>query len=194
MAARLQESYAGLEQKVEERTRELATALERAGREEPRARGGEPAQVGVPGEHVARAADAAERDHRLLAGAARAAVRRGEREAGGVPRRHPHLGQPPARADQRHPRPVQGRGRADRARGRAVLAAGGARARRRDGARAGDEGRRPGRARDGSGGRHRHGRRAPDQAGDLQPALERREVHARGRRRRRAARPRSTAR
>ena len=45
MAARLQESYAGLEQKVEERTRELATALERARREEPRARGGEPAQV-----------------------------------------------------------------------------------------------------------------------------------------------------
>ena len=39
-----------------------------------------------------------------------------------------------------------------------------------------------------SGSRHRHGRRAPDQAGDLQPALERREVHAGGRGRRRAAR------
>ena len=40
-------------------------------------------------------------------------------------------------------------------------------------------------ARGGSGGRRRRGRRAPDQAGDLQPALERREVHARGRGRRR---------
>ena len=61
----------------------------RAGREEPRARRSEPAQVGVPGEHVARAANAAQRDHRLLAGAARADVRRGEREAGRVPGRHP---------------------------------------------------------------------------------------------------------
>ena len=37
----------------------------------------------------------------------------------------------------------------------------------------------------GSGRRHRHGRRTPHQAGDLQPALERREVHARRRVRRR---------
>ena len=95
------------------------------------ARGGEPAQVGVPREHVARAADTAQRDHRLLAGAARADVRRREREAGGVPRRHPRLGEPPALADQRRPRPVQGRGRAGGARDRAVLAAGGARARGR---------------------------------------------------------------
>ena len=34
-------------------------------RQEPRARGGEPAQVGVPGQHVPRAAHAAQRDHRL---------------------------------------------------------------------------------------------------------------------------------
>ena len=33
------------------------------------ARGGEPAQVGLPGQHVARAAHADERDHRVLAGA-----------------------------------------------------------------------------------------------------------------------------
>ena len=138
---------------------------QRAGREESRARGCEPAQVGVPGQHVARAADAAERDHRLLAGAARADVRRGEREAGGVPRRHPLVGQPPALADQRRPRPVQGRGRAGRARARAVLAAGRARARRRDGARARDEGRRPGRARGRSRRRRRRRRRAPNQAG-----------------------------
>ena len=55
--------------------------------QEPPARGREPAQVGVPGEHVARAAHAAERDHRLLRGAERAHVRRAEREAGGVPAR-----------------------------------------------------------------------------------------------------------
>ena len=60
-----------------------------------------------------------------------------------------------------------------------------ARARRRDGARARDEGRRPGRRSRRSGGRRRRRRRAPDQAGDLQPALERGEVHARGRGRRR---------
>ena len=43
------------------------------------ARGREPAQVRVPGEHVARAAHAAQRDHRLLRGADRADVRRAER-------------------------------------------------------------------------------------------------------------------
>ena len=67
----------------------------------------------------------------------------------------------------------------------AVLAPRGARARRRDGSGAGDGGRRQRRARRGSGGRRRRRRRAPDQAGDLQPALERGEVHARRRSRRR---------
>ena len=99
-----------------------------------RARDGEPPQERVPREHVARAANAAERDHRLLAGAAPAAVRRDQREAGGVPRRHPLVGQPPALADQRRARPVEGRGRPGRARGRRLLAARGARARCRDGA------------------------------------------------------------
>ena len=51
-----------------------------------RARGGESAQVGVPGQHVPRAADAARRDHRLLAGAAGRDGRPGEREASRVPR------------------------------------------------------------------------------------------------------------
>ena len=139
----------------------------------------------VPGQHVARAADAAERDPRLLAGAARGDVRRGEREAEGVPRRHPLLGQPPALAHQRRPRPVEGRGRADRARGRAVLAPRRARARRRHGARAGVEGRRPVALATAPEVDVVDGRRAADQAGDLQPALERREVHARGRVRRR---------
>ncbi len=57
--------------------------------EGPPARGRERAQERVPGEHVARAADAVERDDRVLAGVAEADVRRDQREAGGVPRRHP---------------------------------------------------------------------------------------------------------
>ena len=57
-----------------------------------------------------RAAHAAERDHRLHPGAAAEALRRGERQAGGVPGGHPRLRQAPARPDQRHARPVQGRG------------------------------------------------------------------------------------
>ena len=150
-----------------------------------RARDGQPAQVGLSRQHVARAADAAERDHRLLAGVARGNGRRREQEAGGVPRGHPVFGEPPALAHQRRARPLQGRSRAGRARARAVLVAGGARARRRDGARARDAGRGTGHARAERGRRRRRGRRAPHQAGDLQPALECREVHARRRLRRR---------
>ena len=44
--------------------------------QEPAARDREPAQERVPRQHVARAAHAAQRDHRLLRGAARADVRR----------------------------------------------------------------------------------------------------------------------
>ena len=40
-----------------------------------------------------------------------------QRQAGGVSRRHPLLGKPPALADQRRPRPLEGRGGAGRARG-----------------------------------------------------------------------------
>ncbi len=88
-------------------------------REEPPARDRQPAQVGVPGQHVARAAHAAERDHRLLRGAARADVRRAERASRtstceDILERRP----PPAVADQRHPRPLEGRGGADGARAR----------------------------------------------------------------------------
>ena len=87
-----------------------------------RAGGGQPAQVGVPGQHVARAAHPAQRGDRVLRGAAGADVRRAQRAAGGVPPRHLELGQAPARAAQRDPRPVQGRGRADGARADHVLA------------------------------------------------------------------------
>ena len=52
-------------------------------------RGGQPAQVRVPREHVARAAHAAERRDRLLGGAAGADVRRAQRPPGRVPPRHP---------------------------------------------------------------------------------------------------------
>ena len=52
-----------------DRDRERA-AVQRDPGEEPPARGREPAQVRVPRQHVARAADAAQRDHRLLRGAA----------------------------------------------------------------------------------------------------------------------------
>ena len=109
----------------------------------PRARDRQQTQVGVPGEHVARTAHAAERDHRVLAGAARRAVRRGQRQAGGVPRGHPDLGQPPAGAHQRRARPLQGRGGSGAAGARAVLDQRRPRARRLDGARTGDQERRP---------------------------------------------------
>ena len=56
-----------------------------------RARGRQPAQVGVPRQHVARAAHAAQRGDRLLRGAARADVRRAQRAPGRVPARHPRL-------------------------------------------------------------------------------------------------------
>ena len=75
-----------------------------------------------------------------------------------------------------------------------LLAARGARARCRDGARAGDEERRPGLARPRQRRRPGRRRRAPAAAGRLQPALERRQVHSggrkRGRRRLRACRRR----
>ena len=108
------------------------------------ARDRQPAQVRLPRQHVARAPHAAERDHRLLPGAARGDVRRDQREAEGVSRGHPHVRKPPALAHQRHPRPVEGRGGTGRAPDRAVLAARRARARRRDGARTCPRARRPG--------------------------------------------------
>ena len=101
-----------LRQPVRPRDRQRA-ALRRARHQARRARGRQPPQVGVPREHVARAADAAQRGHRLLRGAPRPDVRRPQRAPGGVPPRHLDVRAAPARAAQRDPRPVQGRGRPD---------------------------------------------------------------------------------
>ena len=65
-----------------------------------------------------------------------------QREAGGVSRRHPLVGQPPALADQRRSRSLEGRGGAGRARRGSLLAARGARERSGDTRRAGGEERR----------------------------------------------------
>ena len=77
----------------------------------PPARRGQPAQVAVPGEHVPRAADAAERHHRLLRDAPGGGrgPRRGRLPPG--PPADQRGRQAPAGADQRHPRPLQDRGR-----------------------------------------------------------------------------------
>ena len=150
--------------------------------EDARARGGEPAQVRVPGQHVARAAYAAERRDRLLGRPARPDVRRAQRAPGRVRARHPQLGPPPARADQRDPRPLEGRGRPDGARPRTPSRC---RSCSRDGVAMVRERahpsrhplavRRRARARRGS------RRRAQAQAGRPQPPQQRREVHARRR-------------
>ena len=71
-----------------DRDRERAPVPRDPGQEPP-ARDREPAQERVPRQHVARAAHAAQRDHRLLRGAARADVRRAQREAGRLPEGHP---------------------------------------------------------------------------------------------------------
>ena len=73
---------------------------------------GQPAEVAVPRQHVARAADAAELDHRLLEGAAQPAGRRAHRAAGGLRPLGPQLQPAPAGADQQHPRLLAHRGRA----------------------------------------------------------------------------------
>ena len=85
---------------------------ERARGAEPAHPGGQPAQERVPRQHVARAAHAAQRDHRLRRADARRQGRAGVRRAQGVPRRHPDQRAPPAAAHQRRARPGQGRVRA----------------------------------------------------------------------------------
>ena len=100
--------------------RDRAEALRAdAAAEERRAGRRQPHEVRVPRQHVARAADAAERHHRLLRGAQGRPDGRDDRSAARVHRRHLQQRQASALADQRHPRPVQGRSRQDDARPRA---------------------------------------------------------------------------
>ena len=71
--------------------------------------GGQPAEERVPRQHVARAAHAAQRHHRLRRADAQRQGRAASRRAPGVPRRHPDQLAAPAAADQRRARPGQGR-------------------------------------------------------------------------------------
>ena len=66
MTAQLEESYSSLEQKVQERTQELATALSELDEKSRELEAASRHKSRVPRQHVARAADAAERDPRLL--------------------------------------------------------------------------------------------------------------------------------
>ena len=138
-------------------------------------------QVRVPGEHVARAAHAAQLAADPVEGAGRERERQPHREAGRRVHDDPQRGLRPARADQRHPRPVQGRGREDGRARRPHGAALGARVRRAlVRARRGGEG---ARLRDRAGARRARAdpdRRAAAPAGAEEPALERVQVHRHG--------------
>ncbi len=79
----------------------------------PAAPGGRPAQVGVPRQHVARAAHAAQRHHRLQRDAAGGRRRPRRRAVHRRPRQDQRGRQAPAGADQRRARPLQDRGRQD---------------------------------------------------------------------------------
>ncbi len=103
-----------------------------------RAAGRQPPQVGIPRQHVARAAHPAQCGHRLLGSAARPVVRRAQRAPARVPAGHLDLGQASPPLAERHPRPVQGRSWEVGAGDRLVLGQGGARLQHLDDARAGD--------------------------------------------------------
>ena len=110
MAASLQKSHAELEQKVDERTRKLQATLEQLA---AKSRELEDASQ-HKSEFLANMSHELRTPLNAIVGFSQVleaeALRRGERQAGRVPGRHPQLGRPPARADQRHPRPVQGGG------------------------------------------------------------------------------------
>ena len=77
--------------------------------QEPRAGRSEPHEVGLHRQHVARAAHAAQRHHRLYRHAADEASRPADGGPGPPAQHHPHQRAPPALADQRHPRRGQDR-------------------------------------------------------------------------------------
>ena len=90
MAARLGESYASLEQKVEERTQELATALDELDQKSRELE----AVSRHKSEFLANMSHELRTPLNAILGFSQVlreqTVRRGQREAGGVPRRHPH--------------------------------------------------------------------------------------------------------
>ena len=155
-------------------------ALSRDRGQEPAAGGGEPAQVRVPRQHVARAAHPAQRHHRVLGDPGREDVRRRQREADRIPPGHPGVGTASPLLDQRHPRSLEDRGGAHGAGAVGVRPAERHRQRPDPGARAGEP------ARDQAGEHHRRAarddrrRRAKGEAGPPEPAIQRLEVHARG--------------
>ena len=95
----------------EERRDRAGPAGDRGAR--PAARAGLEVQVTVPGQHVARAAHAAEQPADPGPPARAEPGPEPHRQAGRVRQRHPFGRVGPAAADQRHPGPVQGRGGPD---------------------------------------------------------------------------------
>ena len=137
-------------------------------------------QVRVHGEHVARAAHAAEQPADPGEAAGRQPRSQPDRQAGRVRPHHPRGRQRPAPADQRHPGPGQGRGRALQLEQMPGVGRrpGGL---RRDAVPAADRGEGPGlrgRRRPAVPGERAH-RRAPASADPAQPAVQRGEVHRR---------------
>ena len=111
----LKQASAELERKVQEATAELARAERAAAPAAHRARAGVGAEVAVPGEHVARVPDAAQRDPGLHAHAAERRHRAGVRAAAQEPDAHRLELAAPAGAHQRHPRHHPDRGGPDAA-------------------------------------------------------------------------------
>ena len=102
---------------LEEQTQELEQQQRGARRSTGTSRAREPVQVGVPRQHVARAAHAAQQRADPREAAGRQQGGNLTRGAGQVTPDDPLVGQRPADADQRHPRPREDRG------GRASIAA-----------------------------------------------------------------------
>ena len=93
--------------------RRPGTDHRRRAAEGPGSRAGQPVQVRLPGQHVARAAHAAQLPADPVEAAGRQSRRQPHRRTGQVRADHPVLRKRPADVDQRHPRPVEDRGRPD---------------------------------------------------------------------------------
>ncbi len=123
MAARLQAYYAGLEPEVQERTRELDAALAAL---DEKTRELEAASR-HKSEFLANMSHELRTPLNAISGFSQVlrkqTLRRDQREAGRIPRRHPRRGPAPPVADQRRARSLEGRSGPDRAPGRAVLSA-----------------------------------------------------------------------